>query len=65
MDYILCSARKGVSYQMARLGQEDYSLNILLRNINADYCVWVKNQDMMYYDFYLDYAIKRFLREEY
>ncbi|EMR6008059.1 hypothetical protein WJW27_004857 [Escherichia coli] len=50
---------------MARLGQEDYSLNILLRNINADYCVWVKNRDMMYYDFYLDYAIKRFLREEY
>lgn len=64
MDYILCSTRKGVSYQMARLGSEDYNMNILLRNINADYCVWVKNRDMMYYDFYLDCAIKRFLREE-
>ena len=50
---------------MARLGCEDYNMNILLRNINADYCVWVKNRDMMYYDFYLDCAIKRYLREEF
>jgi glycine cleavage system protein P-like pyridoxal-binding family len=52
---------------MARLGRLDYytiNTNYLLSNIKSDYKIWIKNRDSMCYEFYLDYAIKRFLREE-
>lgn len=52
---------------MERLVRLDYytiNTNYLLRNIKSDYKIWIKNRDSMCYEFYLNYAIKRFLREE-